>query len=84
MTKDKDPVDISERREHRAEILQKYSEPIDGLIDTFEAGWRAVWADECKRRGKTIPFEEWFYITDENGDCPFEIAGMGIKHQQKE
>jgi hypothetical protein len=68
MTKDKDPVDISERRKHRAEILQKYSEPIDGLIDTFEAGWRAVWADE-----------EWFYTTDENGDCPFEIAGMGIK-----
>jgi hypothetical protein len=60
MTKDKEPVDINEARKHRAEILQQYGDPFDGFVDAFEAGWRAVWADVCKRKGKTIPFEEWF------------------------
>jgi len=78
MANDNDPIDISEARKRRAEILEQYSEPFDALVDTFEAGWRAVWTDVCKRKGKTIPFEEWFYATDENGDCPFEIAGVGI------
>jgi hypothetical protein len=78
-TRDKGPVDINEARKRRAEILQQYSEPFDGLVDTFEAGWCAVWADVCKQKGETIPFEKWFYATDENGDCPFEIAGVGIR-----
>jgi hypothetical protein len=83
MTIDKGPVDISEARKRRAEILRQYGDPVDGVLDTFEAGWRAVWADECEKMGKTIPFEEWFYATDENGDCPFEIAGVGIKSLEK-
>jgi hypothetical protein len=83
MTKDKGPVDISDARKRRAEILQQYSEPLDGFVDTVEAGWRAVWADVCRKKGETIPFEEWFYATDENGDCPFEIAGVGIVSQEK-
>ncbi len=83
MTKDKGPVDISEARKRRAEILRQYSDPFDGMVDNFEAGWRAVWTDVCKEKGKTVPFEEWFYATDENGDCPFEIAGVGIVSQGK-
>jgi hypothetical protein len=77
------PVDISEARKRRAEILQQYSDPFDGLIDNFEAGWRAVWADVCREKGTTIPFEEWFYATDENGDCPFEIAGWIVSQEKK-
>lgn len=84
MATDKDtPVDISEARKRRAEILQQYSEPIDGFFDNFEASWRAVWADVCKKKGKTIPFEEWFYATDENGDCPFEVAGVWLSPEEK-
>jgi hypothetical protein len=75
-TKDEDPVDINEARKRRAEILEQYRK---NGVSSFEAGWRAVWADECKRRGETIPFEDWFYATDENGDCPFEIAGGWFK-----
>ena len=69
------PTDIGEARKRRAEILQQYNQSLDGLVDTFEAGWRAVWAKECKRKGEVVPFEKWFFATDENGDCPFEIAG---------
>jgi hypothetical protein len=36
-----------------------------------------------QKKGKTIPFGEWFYATDENGDCPFEIAGVRIVCQDK-
>ena len=57
--------EISEARRRRA----------DGMIECFEASWRAAWADHCAKTGKTVPFEEWFYATDENGDSPFEIAG---------
>jgi hypothetical protein len=77
-TRDKGPVDISEARKRRSEILQQYSEPFDALVDHFEVEWRAVWAKVCKQKGETIPFEEWFFATDENGDCPFEIAGVYI------
>lgn len=83
MATDKDPADISEARKRRAEILRQYSDPLYGLLDDYEAGWRAVWADVMQRKGKTIPFEEWFYATDENGDCPFEIAGAGIVSQKR-
>jgi hypothetical protein len=83
-TEDKGPVDIHEARKRRAEILQEYGgDPFDGIVDSFEAAWRAVWADVCRRKGETIPFEEWFYATDENGDCPFEIAGVGISRGKK-
>jgi hypothetical protein len=83
MTNDKDPVDISEARKRRAEILQQYSDPLTGMQTTLEAAWRVVWADVCKEKEKTIPFEEWFYATDENGDCPFEVAGFAIVSQGK-
>ena len=82
MAKD-NPADISEVRKRRAEILEQYNDSVDGLLDNFEASWRAVWADVCRKKGETIPFEEWFYATDENGDCPFEIAGLGIVSQKK-
>jgi hypothetical protein len=82
-TKDEGAVDISKARKRRAEILQPYSDPFDGFVDQFEAEWRAVWTETCKRNGKTISFEEWFYATDENGVCPFEIAGVGIRHDKK-
>jgi hypothetical protein len=59
--------------------LQQYKEPFDAFCDSFEAGWRAVWADVCKQKGETVPFEQWFYATDANGDCPFEIAGAHIR-----
>jgi hypothetical protein len=69
----KGPVDLGEARKRRAEILEQYRH--DGFVDKFEAGWRDLWAKECERKGETIPFEDWFFATDENGDCPFEIAG---------
>jgi hypothetical protein len=79
-TRDKSPiVDMTEARKRRAEILQQYREPFDAFCDSFEAGSRAVWADVCKQKGETVPFEQWFYATDENGDCPFEIAGAHIR-----
>jgi hypothetical protein len=61
------PVDINERRKRRAEILER----------------RAVWAEECKQKGKAIPFAEWFYSENENGECPFDVAGFGIVSQPK-
>jgi hypothetical protein len=63
--------------------LEQYKDSVDGLLDNFEAEWRAVWTDVCRKKGKTVPFEEWYYATDENGDCPFEIAGMGIVSREK-
>jgi hypothetical protein len=78
----KAPVDIGEARKRRAEILEPYNESsFDGFLERFEAGWRAIWADECKRKGKTIPFDEWFFTEDENGDSPFEVAGMWPWHR---
>ena len=59
MTRNKSAVDINEVRKRRAEILRQYSD--DAILDSFEAGWRAVWADVCKLKGKTISFDEWFY-----------------------
>jgi hypothetical protein len=37
----------------RAEILEQYTNSFDGFIETFEAAWRAVWAEECKQKGET-------------------------------
>jgi hypothetical protein len=68
-------VDIGVARKHRAGLLQEYDNSLDHFAEAFEAGWREVWRDVCREKGLTIPFEEWFYATDENGDCPFEIAG---------
>jgi hypothetical protein len=77
------PVDINERRKRRAEILEQYTNSSDEFIESFEAGWRAVWAEECKQKGKAIPFAEWFYSENENGECPFDVAGFGIVSQPK-
>jgi hypothetical protein len=67
--------DISKARKRRAEVRSSYVTPMDAMVESFEASWRAAWARHCADTGKTVPFEEWFYATDENGDCPFEIAG---------
>jgi hypothetical protein len=75
MAKD-DPVDLSEVRKRRAELLKEYNKPLDGMVDSLEASWRAIWADVCKRKGQTIPFDEWFFTADENGQCPFEVTGF--------
>ncbi len=68
------PTDISEIRKRRAKILEQYR--AGGLFDAFEAEWRALWAEDCARKGKTIPFEEWFFATNDDGICPFEVAGF--------
>jgi hypothetical protein len=63
--------------------LEQYTNSFDGFIERFEAGWRAVWAEECNQKGKNISFDEWFYSENENGECPFETAGFGIVSQPK-
>jgi hypothetical protein len=83
MTTDEEPVDINEHRKRRAEILEQYSNSFDGFLERFDAGWRTIWAEECKQKRKTIPFEQWFYLENENGECPFEVAGIGIVSEPK-
>ena len=69
------PIDISLARQRRADVLRQYKDPVDGMFADLDACWRAVWAEICREKGRTVPFDEWFFATDENGECPFEIAG---------
>jgi hypothetical protein len=69
------PDDIGEARQRRAKRRAQYVTPFKAMIEKFEASWRAAWARHCAETDKTISFEEWFYATDENGVCPFEVAG---------
>jgi hypothetical protein len=77
MTTQKEPVDINERRKRRAELLEQYTNSFDGFIERFEAGWRAVWAEECNQKGKTISFDEWFYSENEMANVPLRLLASG-------
>jgi hypothetical protein len=69
-------TDLSSVRRHRAEVKAGYTDPFTALFDRMEASWRGYWVEHCRRTGVIIPFEEWFFEEDEDGNSPFEVAGF--------
>jgi hypothetical protein len=72
--------ELSERRYRKAVVKAKYQD--DGLaaiMDQVVASWQQVWVDDCKKKGRTIPFGKWCLIPLDEDDpmsSPFEIANV--------
>src|SRR5271163_804832 len=74
MATDESPVDISEARKRRAEILQQYSAPLDGLVDNFEAAWR--------RRLQLTTFTRQHCAKPLQGRCRDSVPSPSRSHRQ--
>lgn len=71
--------DLCDRRARRDELKAKYQDGLAGLLDEVRASWRPVWVDDCRKKGRTIPFAEWCFIPldpDDPMSSPFEIANV--------
>jgi uncharacterized protein (DUF169 family) len=66
--------DISKARKRRTEIRAPYLTPDEAFIESYKSKWRDRWARHCAKTGKSMSFEEWFFATDEDGMCPFDVA----------
>jgi hypothetical protein len=66
-----------------ANVKQKsnYQDGLQSIFDPVIASWQAVWVEDCKKKGKTIPFSEWCFVPLIDGDpmsSPFEIANVYV------
>jgi hypothetical protein len=71
--------DLAERRYREAVQKDNYKRSLSSLMARVVADWQKTWVEDCKKKGRTIPFGKWCLVPlDENDpmSSPFEIANV--------
>jgi len=71
--------DLSEHRYRKAIARAKHQTGLSAVMDPVIASWQKIWVEDCKKKGRTVPFGKWCLIPLVEGDpmsSPFEIANV--------
>lgn len=72
---------LGKRRAGKAKTKAAYQNGLDSVLDPVIASWQEVWEDDCRKKGRTIPFSQWCFEPLVEGDpmsSPFEIANVYV------
>lgn len=72
---------LAKRRAEKATIVAGYQDGLDSILNPVIASWQQVWEEDCREKGRTIPFSQWCFEPLIEGDpdsSPFEIANVYV------